>query len=242
MKVMREITIFGRKPLPLFFSLLLLAGCGAGYYYIYQINTQLKPVLPPLAAERHLQQWLEHLPEELMNTEALYHLDLVRDIYRRSDYKLLWLDSYELSDAGENLLRQLRDTSADEIIDYHYHLSYLQQRLHNLPTRPKDATAIDIFLTDAFIVYAEDVLNEKLLPESLAALRKQNNLRNVKLDTTTSPIHSNNAHDKHHIITSLITENESSYARNHMVAQLEPKHKAYQALRKSLQQYRRHKK
>jgi murein L,D-transpeptidase YcbB/YkuD len=221
-------------------SLLLITGCGTGYYYVYQANTQLKPILPPLAAQRHLQQWLEHLPEQLMDNEALYHLELVTDIYRRTDYRLLWFNSYELSEAGQNLLQQLRETGVDELIDYHYHLAYLQQRLHNLPNRPKEATAIDILLTDAFIAYAEDVLNRKLLPEKLALLRQEGlrtvSLNNHAIDSATD-IDTLNAHDKHPIITSLITENVSASALNNMMAELEPKHRAYQELRKALHHY-----
>ena len=234
---MRNVTIFGRKPIPLLFSLLLLAGCGTGYYYIYQANAQLKPVLPPLAAQRHLQQWLEQLPDELMRSEALSHLDLVSEIYRRHDYGLIWLNNYELTEAGESLLRQLRDTSADELIDYHYHLSYLQQRLHNLPARPKEATAVDIFLTDAFVAYAEDVLNEKLLPEKLAQLRQQSGLRTVSIDHAAPPVDTLDAHDKHPIITSLIIENENRHALNKMMGELEPQYPAYQGLRQALERY-----
>ncbi len=236
---MKTKTIFGRKPISLFFSLCLLAACPTAFYYVYQANAQLKPILPPLAAQRNIQQWLEQLPDQLMENEALYHLDLVTDIYRRSDYELLWLNSYELSKAGKSLLQQLQETSADELINYHYHLAYLQQRLYNLPARPKDATAIDILLTDAFVAYAEDVLNEKLLPEKIATLKNhQSSTRRVNLSNgrALGELQFNN-HDKHAIITSLITEDTSDRSLEKMMASLQPSHKGYQQLQAALAQF-----
>ena len=232
---MRKVTIFGKKPIPLFFSLLLLAGCATSYYYIYQANAQLKPVLPPLAAQRHLEQWLELLASELTDREPLSHLDLVREIYRRSDYRLLWLDSYELSDAGTALIEQLNAARADELINYHYHFAYLRQRLHNLPARPKDATAIDILLTDAFVTYAEDVLNSSLLPNALAH-RQPPGLHAVGLNTSAS-INASNPHNQHAMIVSLIAESKNTYALKHMLQDFEPQHTAYRALLQALQQY-----
>ena len=236
---MTQRTFFGRKPISLLCSLLLLGACGTGYFYVYQANSQLKPVLPPLAAERNLQQWLEQLPEQLMTRESLYHLGLVTDIYRRTNFKLLWLENYQLNQAGEQLLQQLRETSADELIDYHYHLAYLQQRLHQLPARPKDATAIDILITDAFITYAEDVLSDRLLPDTLALINKQarpTNHQAVSLNKD-NPNQDFDAHDKHHIIVSLITENNNRYAMQTMLAGMAPRHKAYAKLRTALHSY-----
>ena len=146
--------------------LLVLAGfCACAFYYLFQANARLTPVLPPLVAEEHLNHWLDNDSQRLQVRESLYHQKTVGEVYRRTGYKLLWLDDYQLADSGMLLLQHLRETSADQLLDYRYHLNYLHQRLFDLSPRPEDATELDILLTDAFISYAEDVFSHKLLPD-----------------------------------------------------------------------------
>lgn len=231
-------TIFGRKPINFLLSIILLGGCGTAYYYLSEANSKLKPVLPPLAAQRNLQSWLDSTNTELMENEPLFHLGVVTDIYRRTDYTLLWLRNYELSTAGKALLQQLHTSSADNLVDYNYHLSYLQQRLHNLPTRPKDATAVDILLTDAFISYAEDVFSNKLTTEYLARATQETSplkggLRKVNLNFE-APL---NTHTEHQNIISLVAENGKAHTLTNMLSQLQPNHDGYKKLQTALQYY-----
>lgn len=234
---MEQRRILGRKPLSLLCSLILLAACGVGYYYVFQAHSQLKPLLPPLAAQRHLESWLEQTPADLMAKEPLFHLGLVTDIYRRSNYQLLWLDNYELNKAGKTLLQHLHETVADELIDYHYHQRYLQQRLHHLPARPKDATAVDILLTDAFIAYAEDVFNKKLLPQQLTQ-EQTSTAQPVGLNGLSRNHQHQSNHNHHPAIVSLLSDNTSVFALNTAISKLRPQHSAYEKLRHALAQYK----
>lgn len=188
---MKSFTVFGRKPISFLLTAVLVSSCSTGYYYLYQANAKLTPVLPPLAAQRNIQQWLEQNMAELADGEPLFHLDVITEIYRRTDYKLLWLHNYELSPSGQHLLQLLYETSADDVMEYDYHLAYLRQRLHHLPTRPKDATAVDILLTDAFITLAEDIHSQKLLPTNIAQLQTLLNQQSCRAMGLT-PIHIRN--------------------------------------------------
>lgn len=232
---MNGITVFGRKLASLLLSAVLVVICGTGYYFLNQANSNLKPVLPPLAAQRNLQDWLESSAVRLMDNEPLFHLGVVTEIYRRTEYKLLWLHNYELSNAGKLLLRQLEETNADNLIEYNYHLSYIQQRLFNLPTRPKEATALDILLTDAFISYAEDVLSNKLTPEYLTQgpAQTESGLRTVNFTSDVML----NPHAEHQNIISLITEEPNQIGLTSMLSTMHPKHKGYLKLREALQHY-----
>ena len=232
---MKGITVFGRKLTSLLVSAVLVVSCSTGYYYLNQANANLKPVLPPLAAQRNLQDWLSSSAVRLMDNEPLFHLGVVTEIYHRTEYKLLWLRNYELSNAGKLLLRQLQETSADNLIEYNYHLAYIQQRLFNLPTRPKEATALDILLTDAFISYAEDVLSNKLTPEYIAQGPSQTSggLRNVNF--TSDLMY--NPHTEHQNIISLVTEEPNQSGLASMLSTMHPKHKGYLKLRDALERY-----
>ncbi len=233
----RKKTTAAKPKKRLLLPLALAALCTAGYYYAYKANTQLKPILPPLAAKKHLQQWLIDDPSELLKTEAPFHLTTVSDIYRRTGYKPLWIDNYQLSDNGEQLLQQLQETSADQRSDYNYHLTYLQQRLRHLPSLPREATALDILLTDAFISYANDVLSDRLLPGaggndhpsvSRPGLRPVN-YHLPLANASNQPVHNN--------IVQLFEQNASPYKLGRILASMIPNHQQYLQLRNKLNRY-----
>lgn len=239
---MKGVTIFGRKPTHFLLTVVLVAACGTGYYYLNEANAKLKPILPPLAAQRNLQEWLETTHAELIGIEPLYHLGLVTDIYRRVDHKLLWLQNYELSPAGKALVQQLLESSADDLLNYNYHLSYLQQRLHNLPNRPKDATAVDILLTDAFISYAEDVLSNKLTTKYIAYAAKEkesqaNGEGFRKVSLTVDAPHYEHEHAEHDHILSLVADNANPHKLSDLLSELQPQHHGYKQLQAGLQRY-----
>jgi len=207
----------------------LIAACLGGFYLAYNANTQLTPVLPPLAANNSLQRWLLDENDQLQENNTLHHIGTVGRIYARTNYQMLWLDGFTLAPTGELLLQQLLETSADQLIDYQYHLSYIQQRLHNMQMTPRAATALDIQLTDAFISYAEDVMSNQLLPDSL---RKQKLLQPVAYHP------SQNSHSiNHDNIIRLVSENQSRRQLNKVLHGMAPKHNDYKQLRLALIQY-----
>lgn len=209
--------------------LLIMLGSGA-FYTAYQANTELTPLLPPLAAQKNLKRWFFDDSELLLSDVPLNHFHTVNKIYARTNYKLLWLNNYQLAPTGQLLLQHLQETSADQIYDYQYHLTYIQQRLHHLQTLPKDATALDILLTDAFVSYAEDVLSEKLLPSLMTHLPK--GLRPVAYhdDMTSGPFDHDN-------IIRLLGQNHSPSALTKVLKSMTPAHQDYERLRDAMERY-----
>lgn len=211
--------------------LLILLGSGT-FYTAYQANTELTPLLPPLAAQKNLKRWFFEESTLLLDDLPLNHFHTVNKIYARTNYKLLWLNNYELAPTGELLLQQLQETSADQIYDYQYHLTYIQQRLHHLQTLPKEATALDILLTDAFVSYAEDVLSEKLLPSLMTHLPK--GLRPVAYQ---DPFDSQGI--DHDNIIRLLGQNHTSGALTKVLHSMTPTHQDYDRLRDAMEHYQK---
>lgn len=225
-------TFASRKPVQLIIAAVLCACCTAGLYLALEATARQKPVLPPLAAQRNLELWLDQHQAQLPLSEPLYHAQTVSRIYQQVGHQTLWLDDYQLSSAGQQLLQQLRETSADEILDYRYHLTYIQQRLHNLSSTPKDVTAIDLLLTDAFISYAEDVLGDNLLPEQLYLnYRKPGSATPVSQTQSNTPDHSD--------IVKLIHDNQAPWQLHDVLESMAPPHPAYSQLRQAMERYRK---
>lgn len=209
---------------------LLAICCSAAFYYVYQANTQLTPILPPLAAQNHLQRWLNSDFRDLERREPLYHPDTVAKIYHRTGYKLLWLKNYELAESGKLLMQHLQETSADQRLDYQYHLTYMQHRLYNLPSLPRDATALDILLTDAFVSYADDVFSEKLFVDNNPPLR--NGLRPVAYSP--DGFEAQEFQVDHNNIVNLLEDNASPWKLTQVLNNMSPEHDEYLRLRQAL--------
>lgn len=214
--------------LPTLVALLLVGLCSTGFYYAYQANTRLTPVLPPLAATNNLQRWLLDTPEQLLQIQPLHHLHTISKVYDHTGYNMLWMDGFKLTNPGKQLLQQLTETSADQLLDYQYHLSYIQQRLHNLQYTPRSATALDILMTDAFISYAEDVLSDTLLPAALK--ERASGIRPVAYHGHYDPIN-------HDDIVKLLAENQHPRKLSKVLNNMAPTHDAYKGLRLALEQY-----
>ncbi len=210
--------------------MLLAICCATAFYHVYQANTQLTPILPPLAAQDHLQRWLNQDFNQLEQREPLHHPDTVAKIYQRTGYKQLWLKDYQLADTGKLLMQHLRETSADQRLDYQYHLTYVQHRLYNLPSLPRDATALDILLTDAFVSYADDVFSDKLFADT--NIHRQG-LRPVAY----SPYDETNHQVDHNNIVSLLEDNASPWKLTKVLTNMSPENEEYLRLRQALIDY-----
>ena len=226
-------------------SALLLSTGIVGLYLLFNFSTQLQPVLPPLAAQRNLQHWLIDNSDQLMQNEPLYHLATVAEIYQRTNYQLLWFKDYQLSEAGQQLLQQLLETSADELRDYHYHSTYLHQRLHHVQTLPREATGLDILLSDAFVSYAEDVLNDNLLPDIIEGNPFPRNplLPSSLKPTAYQPPSITQApiltgHIVHDDIIELIVDNPEPGMLKNVLQRMTPAHPEYHRLRTELNHFR----
>ncbi|HEY8569672.1 L,D-transpeptidase family protein [Microbulbifer sp.] len=153
-----------KSPLPAIF----LGGlCAFALYYAFNANTQTVPVLPENAVRPHLVNWLEDNPDAWPAQDPIFNPVAVRRIYRRTDYRLLWFDNYNLSDTANDLLKQLTASSSgnSSMVDYRYHLGYFDRTLRDTPQRLQMAAVLDVLLTDAFISYAQDTQLDKLSPD-----------------------------------------------------------------------------
>ncbi|MCX2831300.1 L,D-transpeptidase family protein [Microbulbifer thermotolerans] len=143
--------------------------CVFALYYAFAANQQTEPVLPDNAVRPHLVLWLEENPDAWPAQDPIFNPAAVRRIYRRTDYRLLWFDNYNLSDTANDLLKQLTAASSgnpSSMVDYRYHLGYFDRTLRDTPQRLQMAAVLDVLLTDAFVSYARDTQLDKLTPKS----------------------------------------------------------------------------
>ncbi|MGB1090528.1 MAG: L,D-transpeptidase family protein, partial [Oceanobacter sp.] len=127
------------------------------------VNT--KPVMPPTVAKEHMEHWLIDRPWQVAGEAKLGDANLLQSFYYARDYQPVWLDGYELKPAARDLLAALRETAADDWRRYDYRVNTLLREASQLTNLPRQATAVDILLTDAFISYAREVFNRQLLPD-----------------------------------------------------------------------------
>ena len=206
----------------IFCALLLFAALAA------TINT--KPYMPPKVAQKYMEYWLIDSARQVAGEVRLKHVRDIEPFYLRRDYQPIWMDSYELTTAGQSLVQVLRETSADHWREYGYSLQAVLREIHELSNRPKQATAVDVLLTDAFITFAQQALNQELLPDMGES--DHPTYRKVSAITQADG-HSVSSGD----IIELLKQSLSEDKLGELINQLTPNHKGYQALRKQLIHY-----
>lgn len=230
-------------------ALLLAIGCSLLFYKAYEANKQLQPVLPTLAAKQAMERWFEgDNPTALLQRTPINHLDSLRHIYRNSRYQMLWFDGYQLSDNGHQLIQQLLESSADELFDYQYHLAYIQQRLHNLSTLPREVTALDALITDAFVAYMLDILNGKMALSGYSSEALEdplsepsgNPLKPVSLNKEVLfPTDNHSRLQQHQDIVQLLKQNRGKDKIAKVLQGLIPQHPEYLRLRQAFNRYQK---
>lgn len=190
------------------------------------INT--KPYMPPKIAQKYMEEWLIESSRAVAGEVHLKHVRTVEPFYLQRDYQPIWMNSFELTDAGKELLQALRETSADAWRNYGYELPTLERETARLTNIPKQATAVEVLLTDAFITYAQQVLNSQLLPDL-----KENDHPSLRKVANIAP---NTQVSEEQIVEIL----KDALKRNELPAlleQLTPTHPSYLRLRKELNRY-----
>jgi murein L,D-transpeptidase YcbB/YkuD len=148
-------------------TILILAGaCLTLLYGALFISGSTRPVIAPLVAQESIEYWLYESPNQVAGNISLQYRQELDLLYRNHKHKLVWMDHYQLNDAGKALVRSLRHTASDEWKAYPYRISKLQNEIQRLNNQPKQAAAIDVMLSDAYIDYAQQVLNNELLPNT----------------------------------------------------------------------------
>lgn len=193
------------------------------------INT--KPYMPPKVAQKYMEYWLIDSARQVAGEVRLKHVRDIEPFYLRRDYQPIWMDSYELTPAGESLVQVLRETSADHWREYGYSLQALLREIRGLSNLPKQATAVDVLLTDAFITYAQQALNQELLPDmgesDHPSFRKVSAIQNKGHTVSSSDI------------VELLKQSLNDDKLTELIDQLTPNHSGYQALRQQLIHYQK---
>jgi len=190
-----------------------------------------KPYMPPKVAQKYMEYWLIDSARQVAGEVRLKHVRDIEPFYLRRDYQPIWMDSYELTEAGESLVQVLRETSADHWREYGYSLQAVLREIRDLSNRPKQATAVDVLLTDAFITYAQQALNQELLPD----MGESDHPTYRKVSSRSS----NSAGVSSEEIVELLKQSLSENKLKELINQLTPTHTGYQALRKQLIHYQK---
>lgn len=138
------------------------------------------------------------------------------------------MDSYELTKAGKELLQVLRETAADDWRNYGYELATLERETSRLSNIPKQATAVEVLLTDAFVTYAKQSLNAELLPDTGEG---DHPIRKVALTN------SNKAEISEEQVVDLLNQAIQNDQLDNLVERLTPNHAGYLSLRQELNRY-----
>ena len=189
------------------------------------LNT--KPVMPPKVAQAHMEQWLIESSRHVAGDVQLKHVRAVEPFYLKRDYQPIWMNSYELTSAGHELLQILRETAADNWRNYGYELATLERETRRLSNIPKQATAVEVLLTDAFITFAQQALNSQLLPDENEGdhqVFKKVGLEQKSLVTEEQ-------------VVELLNDSLRRNDLNALLKQLTPNHTGYSTLRKELNRY-----
>ncbi len=193
------------------------------------INT--KPYMPPKVAQKYMEYWLIDSARQVAGEVRLKHVRDIEPFYLRRDYQPIWMDSYELTEAGKSLVQVLQETQADHWREYGYSLQALQREIRELSNRPKQATAVDVLLTDAFITYAQQALNQELLPD----MGESDHPTYRKVAATIKSGQSVSSGE----VVELLKQSLNDDKLKDLINQLTPTHSGYQALREQLIHYQK---
>lgn len=187
-----------------------------------------RPFMPPNVAQEHMEHWLIEGARKVAGEVRLRHIRNMEPFYLKRNYQPIWLDSYQLRPAAQELIELLRETSVDDWRNYGYSLETLERELRKLTNLPEQATAMEVLLTDAFVTYAEQALNNELIPN--ADENDHPTMRKVVLS-------GDDRITEEQIIT-LLQESVRQNKLDELLAGMAPQHDGYRRLRAELKRYR----
>ena len=125
--------------------------------------SEVKPFLPFKVAKTHIQSHIEENTQELTSSwlESPHQVDR---LYQKFNHRTIWFDHYEMTDAGKALVQAIKENAVDQPENYPYHADEILYRLQIMQTLPLEVTELDVLLTDAFLSYAKDAMNGRLIP------------------------------------------------------------------------------
>ena len=201
-------------------TLLLFAALAAS------MNT--RPFMPPAVAQEHMEHWLIEGARKVAGEVRMRHIRNLEPFYLKREYQPIWLDSYQLRPEALELLELLRETAVDDWRQYGYSLETLERETLRLNNLPEQATAIEVLLSDAFVTYAEQALNNELLPDTGEG--DHPTVKKVILSGEDRITEEN--------VVALLSEAVRQNRLDDLVKSLAPQHEGYRRLRAELKRYR----
>lgn len=209
-------------------ALWVLGGlCLSLLYGAIFISSVIRPVMAPLVAQESIEYWLYESPNNVAGNIRLQYREELDLLYRNHEFQPVWMDHFALNKAGEKLVSSLRHTASDEWKAYRYRISKLQTEIQRLSNQPKHAAAIDVLLSDAYIDFAQQVMNNELLPNN--GELDHPSFRKVAAPPATR-ISSLD-------VISLLSQSLEQGKLLSLVSQLVPNHEGYQKLTTELDRY-----
>jgi len=184
--------------------------------------------MPPAVAQEHMEHWLIEGARHVAGEVRLRHIRNMEPFYLRRNYQPVWLDSFELRPEAKELLEMLRETAVDDWRNYGYSLETLERETRRLTNVPEQATAMEVLLTDAFVTYAEQALNNELVPNA-----DENDHPTVK-----KVVLSGEDRITEEQIIQLLHEAVRQNRLDELLASMAPQHEGYRRLRAELKRYR----
>lgn len=207
--------------------LILGALCLTLLYAAIFISGSTRPVMAPLVAQESIEYWLYDAPGEVAGNISLQYREELDLVYRKHNHQPIWMDHFELNKAGKALVKSLRHTASDEWKAYRYRISKLQTEIERLSNQPKHAAAIDVLLSDAYIDFAQQVMNNELLPNN-------GELDHPSFKKVAAPP---GARISSLDVISLLSQSLEQGKLYSLVSQLVPSHQGYQRLTAELDRY-----
>ena len=155
------------KAQPIFTTVVLMVMCMGILVFALAANSNVATVFPPTIIKKHLKQWISHPPriKHEQKTARIYNLNNVMEIYQTNNYELVWFDNQEFKAEGYKFLKLIQETVADDRYFYRYSETPFSHEISNSSGLIKDITKLDVLITDAFISFAQDSLNNDFVPD-----------------------------------------------------------------------------
>ncbi|WP_084644775.1 L,D-transpeptidase family protein [Oceanobacter kriegii] len=223
----RERLLKLKRRRPMMITAMIAGACFVLLFGALSASINTKPVMPPSVAREHMERWLIEDARRVAGEVRLKHIRALEPFYLARDYQPVWLDNYELTPAARELIQALKETSADDWQRYDYALHVLLREVHQLSNTPERATAIDVLLTDAWMTYTKQVLNQQLVPDTN---ENDHPVRRVSSSDSDPRITDES-------VLNLLNDALQQRELPVLMEELVPQHRGYMALRKELNRY-----
>jgi L,D-transpeptidase YcbB len=180
----------------------------------------------PEQTTHHLYRRLQMVPVPqtiVIRGEPLAALPPLRRFYAQRDYQPAWSHESQLSPSVGALITAIREAEREGLTAHDYHLAAIETEVHHrqeaiATSRPGWLAELDLFLTDAFLLYASHLLHGSTSPS------QENAMWGVERDNV----------DPAAVL-------QAALATNTVIDSLQrllPSHPAYAKLQQALAQYR----